>query len=173
MSKKITHIVVHCSDSSFGNAEIIDSWHKERGFSKIGYHYVILNGKIKNRNYDALLDGIVQEGRNLDDDPYIQGEEIGAHALGLNDCSVGICLIGIKMFSEYQLLSLISLVKELIEKYDISIDNIIGHYETEQSHGKTCPNFNMEKFRNLLKDEGNSNNIQLHKYYDKGDFNFI
>ena len=41
---KPTAIVIHCSDSSYGTVDIIDHWHKMRGWSGIGYHYVIGNG---------------------------------------------------------------------------------------------------------------------------------
>ena len=37
-------ITIHCSDSEWGNADVIDEWHKKRGWDGIGYHYVILNG---------------------------------------------------------------------------------------------------------------------------------
>lgn len=167
--KKITHIIIHCSDSSFGDAALIDSWHKERGFAKIGYHYVILNGKKSSKSYDANLDGNIEIGRHLDDDVYLEKEEIGAHAMGFNDCSVGMCLIGVNRFSEFQLVTLISLLKELIEKYNIPKENIIGHYEIPQANGKTCPNFNLNKIREMIDDDV----ITLSNYYDKGDFNFI
>jgi len=36
-------VIIHCSDSSFGNAVLIDKWHRQRGFDNIGYHFVILN----------------------------------------------------------------------------------------------------------------------------------
>jgi hypothetical protein len=44
--RKIDTIVIHQSDSAFGNAAVIDKWHRERGWSGIGYHWVILNGRI-------------------------------------------------------------------------------------------------------------------------------
>ena len=42
--REIKKIIIHCSDSEFGDAALIDKWHKERGWTGIGYHYVILNG---------------------------------------------------------------------------------------------------------------------------------
>ncbi len=172
--KKITHVIIHCSDSKFGNAALINEWHIQRGFAKIGYHYVILNGRNTSaRSYISLNDGVVEIGRHLDDDSYMQSEEIGAHALGFNDCSVGICLIGVNMFSEFQLISLLSLIKEMRDKYNIPIENIIGHYEIPQANGKTCPNFNLNKIRTILRDDEEGKNVDLLKYFDKGDFNFI
>lgn len=75
--RKIDKIIIHCSATSEGVAFFardIDRWHKERGFKKIGYHYVI------------DLDGTVEKGREED--------EIGAHCTGENSNSIGICYIG-------------------------------------------------------------------------------
>lgn len=70
-------IVVHCAatppDIDVGAREI-DAWHRKRGFRAIGYHFVVRRG------------GGVEPGRGL--------AERGAHARGVNDRSVGVCLIG-------------------------------------------------------------------------------
>ena len=42
--RDIDKIIIHCSATPpdmHVDAERIDSWHKERGWSGIGYHYVI------------------------------------------------------------------------------------------------------------------------------------
>ncbi len=75
--RPIRTIIVHCSatppDMDIG-AETIDRWHRERGWSSIGYHYVIRrNGRVEN-------------GRDVKDP--------GAHARGHNEDSIGVCLIG-------------------------------------------------------------------------------
>ena len=45
MARKIKNIIIHCSVSDFGDAELIRSWHvDERGWRDIGYNGVILNG---------------------------------------------------------------------------------------------------------------------------------
>ena len=48
--RKINEIIIHCSATKEGKdfkAADIDRWHRERGFNKIGYHYVIdLDGTI-------------------------------------------------------------------------------------------------------------------------------
>lgn len=75
--REIKHIIIHCSATREGkvyHAADIDRWHKARGFAKIGYHFVI------------ALDGTIEHGRAL--------EEIGAHCLGRNSDSIGICYIG-------------------------------------------------------------------------------
>ena len=52
----------------------LNEWHKARGFSCIGYHYVIYE------------DGSIHTGRPV--------REIGAHTSGQNANSIGICYIG-------------------------------------------------------------------------------
>ena len=81
MLRKIDTIVVHCSDSPYGSREIIDEWHRERGWSEIGYHFVIYNCyptelSYKNGQPELSQDGWVVTARPL--------EKIGAHVKGLN-----------------------------------------------------------------------------------------
>ena len=75
--RKITEIIIHCSATPAGRhhtIEDLDRWHRQQGFNKIGYHYVI------------YLDGSVHQGRPI--------EEPGAHCIGHNANSIGICYIG-------------------------------------------------------------------------------
>lgn len=75
--RQINRIVVHHSATPMDarvDAAVIDGWHRERGWSGIGYHLVI------QRN------GMIEHGRPID--------QVGAHAKGHNVGSVGICLIG-------------------------------------------------------------------------------
>ncbi|MCF7810928.1 N-acetylmuramoyl-L-alanine amidase [bacterium] len=141
--RKIDSVVLHCSDSPYGNAALIESWHKARGFKSIGYHYIILNGypteqSYNNKHPQFRLDGHIETGRPL--------ERIGAHARGYNRNSIGICLIGKRQFTGMQFRAL----TELIEK--IRIDHpqarLIGHYELDNH--KTCPNIDMDWLRRVL-----------------------
>ncbi|MDD7726846.1 MAG: N-acetylmuramoyl-L-alanine amidase, partial [Bacteroidales bacterium] len=75
--RKINEIIIHCSDTPAGedfSAADIDRWHKERGWSCIGYHYVV------------RLDGTIEKGRDL--------SRAGAHCAGHNANSIGVCYIG-------------------------------------------------------------------------------
>lgn len=75
--RKIDKIIVHCSATPEGRAVSVDDirrWHRERGFRTIGYHYVV------------YLDGSIHCGRPV--------EEVGAHCLGQNGSSIGICYVG-------------------------------------------------------------------------------
>jgi N-acetylmuramoyl-L-alanine amidase len=114
----MVNVIVHCSDSSFGNAALITKWHiLERKFETIGYHFVILNGRISAYKRNAYFDGHIETGRPLDDDKDMELDEAGAHAFGYNN-SVGICLIGLSgTFSDAQLRSLLHLVKLLRQQF--------------------------------------------------------
>jgi len=142
--RKIDKIIIHCSASEWGNAKVIDQWHHERGFNEIGYHYVICNGYPEYKDYKSNIrknnDGLVEKGRNI--------SIVGAHAVGDNKTSVGICLIGDKDFTEKQINALLNLLYDLVKKYPIGM-NIWGHYEVNSGvkQGKTCPNMNMDTLR--------------------------
>ena len=75
--RTITEIIVHCTATPEGKdytVEDIRKWHKERGWSDIGYHYVI------DRRGHILV------GRDVD--------IIGAHCEGHNAHSIGVVYIG-------------------------------------------------------------------------------
>lgn len=73
----INEIIVHCSATREGfdyTVSDITKWHKQRGFTTIGYHYVIYR------------DGSIHTGRDIN--------VSGAHCEGHNSHSVGVCYIG-------------------------------------------------------------------------------
>jgi len=141
MSRKINLIVIHCTDSPNGRPQTvtdIDGWHRSRGFMRsntfrlgakntpafnpeltsIGYHYVI------------YLDGTVHSGR--------APEEIGAHAVGHNSVSLGICLVGQDKFMPRQWAALNLLIRQLQKQYPGA--TVCGHRDLP-GVTKTCPNF--------------------------------
>lgn len=151
LAENIKFIIVHCSDSSWGDVPIINDWHRQRGFDApggipCGYHFVIRNGfrtysQMKDGHRDEA-DGLVEQGRST--------SYWGAHALGYNDRSIGVCLIGTGAFTQRQLGALADLIWCLRRQYGIPVDNVLGHYETKLCAGKTCPNMDMVAFRKLL-----------------------
>ena len=153
--EKVKQLIIHCSDSDFGSANLIRKWHQEKGWRDIGYHFVVLNGWIVPDFYLPSMDGSIECGRDLDGDSFIEPNEIGAHALGYNQTSIGICLIGTKDFSCDQFSNAEFLCADLRARFNVPIEEVKGHYECENSHGKTCPNFDMDKFRqDILKKRG-------------------
>jgi N-acetylmuramoyl-L-alanine amidase len=137
-------IIVHCSESEWGSAREIRNWHLERGFKDIGYHFVILNGRITPELRLSLLIGSVEVGRPLG--------EVGAHCLGYDDNSIGICGIAKTKWMPAQEISLVVLLEEMKRMYGIPTPNILGHCETESGRreGKTCPNLDMNRIRNMV-----------------------
>ena len=124
--RKIDEIIIHCSDSDrpeHDDIKVIDQWHKERGFKKVGYHYFIKKN------------GDLQIGR--------EESEMGAHCASHNQNSIGICLHGKKDLPTWeQTRTLLFLCRELMTKYDIDPMNIHGHREYNEH--KTCPNFDVK-----------------------------
>lgn len=140
--RKITEIIVHCSATPEGKDYTVDDirrWHKQRGYSDVGYHYIVY------RN------GILAQGRDVN--------IIGAHAAGHNAHSIGICYIG-GMNAENtqpedtrtlrQKARLLSLLVDLRKLYPNA--RIIGHRDlSEDKNGdgiiepsewmKACPSF--------------------------------
>ncbi len=134
--RRIEKIIIHCSASEFGDVALIDRWHRQRGWRMIGYHYVILNGYRRKGRYAGRDDGLVEAGRPV--------EEVGAHCRGQNRTSIGVCLIGNYLFSEKQLFyALPELVKELMERFGLTLDDVYGHREFTRF--KTCPNFDAKE----------------------------
>ncbi|MDP8225610.1 MAG: N-acetylmuramoyl-L-alanine amidase [Candidatus Lernaella stagnicola] len=127
--RKIDWLVVHtaAADIPGVNARTIRAWHRQRGWSDIGYHYVICD------------DGEIETGRPI--------ERPGAHARGLNTNSIGVCVTGHgdkRDFNGAQYASLYRLLVRLCYEYDIEAVYVIGHREiatladAPDPH-KTCP----------------------------------
>lgn len=135
--RRIDALVIHASDTypsmDIGVKEI-RRWHLNRGWSDIGYHYVI------RRN------GLVETGRDIDGDGDVD-EEIGAHALGHNKHTIGICMVGGKgqnnepdcNFTRAQWRALDQLVTDLEIRYRGV--KVFGHRDVSD---KACPTFDAD-----------------------------
>ena len=124
--RSINEIIVHCSATPDGKdytvAEI-RKWHLARGFSDIGYHYVVYR------------DGSVHNGRSVN--------LIGAHCTGHNSHSIGVCYIGgldrngktaKDTRTTAQKSALVKLIRELKSLYPRA--TVHGHMEYAN---KACP----------------------------------
>jgi N-acetylmuramoyl-L-alanine amidase len=124
----IERIVVHCADTPASmdiGVDEIDRWHRDRGWSGCGYHYVIRR------------DGEIEHGR--------PESIMGAHVRGYNRNSLGICLVGGKggfNYTRAQMKALEELVGRLRQKYTQA--TVEGHCDLDT--GKTCPNFNVSEY---------------------------
>lgn len=135
--RNIKEIIVHCSATPEGKdftVADIKRWHLARGFSDIGYHYVIYR------------DGSIHTGRDE--------SIIGAHCTGHNTNSIGVCYIGGCVSNgktpkdtrtEAQKVSLLRLLRELKKKYPEA--KVYPHYKFA---AKACPSFNAEEeYKNI------------------------
>ena len=130
--RKINQIIIHCSDTIEGKNFTVDDikkWHKARGWTDIGYHYVV------------YLDGSIHKGRNE--------EVVGAHCEGHNAHSIGVCYIGGKEAGTFrakdtrtkaQKEALIRLLMKLVCKYPDA--EIVGHRDLAN---RKCPCFDARK----------------------------
>ena len=146
----IDSIVVHCSATREGQdvrAADIDKWHKERGFSMIGYHFVV------------DLDGKVEKGRPLT----MNGAHCntsGVSGKPYNSHSIGICYIGgldkkgkaKDTRTPKQKVALQNLILSLVMQYPIT--DVLGHRDaspdkngdgkiTQNEWIKSCPCFDV------------------------------
>ena len=139
MARQIEKLIVHCSATPEGRdvkVETIKKWHtEERGFSDIGYHWVI------------ELDGSIRKGR--------PESRSGAHAKGHNKESIGICYIGgcdsdmkpKDTRTDAQKETLRCLLIDLLGRYPEA--EIIGHRDVSS---KICPSFDARSEYLYLKD---------------------
>lgn len=126
--RNITEIIVHCTATPEGREVSMDElrrWHKQRGFSDVGYHYVV------------HLNGDVENGRSVD--------IVGAHCTGHNAQSIGVCYVGgvakdgktpKDTRTQQQKAALLSLLMDLKAMY--TGVRIYGHRDFAN---KACPSF--------------------------------
>lgn len=139
--RRIDEIFIHCSATppawmsdrpASEQRDEIRRWHvDERGWSDIGYHYVIGRG------------GEIERGR--------PEARQGAHVRGRNRRSIGICLVGghgssakdqfFDHFTVEQEMALNELLSELQEKYPKA--KVRGHNEVA---AKACPGFDVQRW---------------------------
>lgn len=130
-------LVVHCAATKPSmdiGVKDIEKWHRAQGWVAVGYHFVI------RRN------GTVETGRPVD--------TVGAHAVGVNGNSVGICLAGgiddkgnpEDNFTAAQYVSLKELLVTLKKSYPTA--KVIGHRDVPGTK-KACPSFDAKGWAKL------------------------
>ena len=129
--RKIDKIILHCTATPEGrdvSVNTIKKWHTDKGWSDIGYHYVV------------SLDGLVEEGR-----PVVRQ---GAHVRGHNKHSIGVTYVGgcdknmdpKDTRTDKQKEALEVFLKSLMNEYTNS--TLHGHNEFSS---KACPSFNVQE----------------------------
>ena len=131
--KSTNRIVLHHAAASICDAKTIHTWHLKRGFSGIGYHFLVRK------------DGTIERGRaeNL----------VGAHVAWHNGDSIGICFEGnfeTETMGEAQKNAGVELVEYLKQKYSIS--TVVRHKDLAAT---ACPgkNFPFEEILQGVKTE--------------------
>lgn len=130
--RAINEIIVHCTASYEGNAMTVEQIRRmhvrERGWSDIGYHYVV------------YLDGSIHNGRDVN--------IAGAHCAGHNSHSIGVVYVGglakngkpADTRTAAQKAALLKLLRKLKQLYPKA--TIHGHREYA---AKACPCFDAKK----------------------------
>jgi len=151
----ITHIIIHhtggtesdkYASTQHHTVETIDRWHKLRwpGFISslgyyVGYHYVI------------EADGTVTQTR--------KDTEEGAHTLGMNRSSIGICLTGNftrgskDMITDAQRASLVPLLTDLLKKHKLPIASVVHHRKFASYKDCAGNKYPDSYFQNLLEND--------------------
>jgi len=134
------HIIIHHSATFNGDVNSFDRYHRlQKGWVAVGYHYVI----------DKK--GNIQLGR--------METTSGAHSVGWNNNSIGICLVGhfdYEIPTDEQLIPASSLATNLCQRYGITSLRVISHKQSNIKRCgkplKTCPgnNFPMNYLTSLV-----------------------
>ena len=133
--RKIDKIIIHCTATPEGRrvtVEDVTRWHRDRGFQRIGYHYLI------------SLEGTIWTGRPV--------EQIGAHTTGHNAESIGVCYVGgvdanmkpKDTRTTAQKESLLRIIRELKQQFTEA--TIHGHREFAN---KACPCFDVSEYKDI------------------------
>ena len=136
--RELERIILHCTATRAGeqiNVKQIDKWNRDRGWSEIGYHYVL------------YADGTIATGRDI--------RKKGAHVKGHNHDSVGVAYVGgldknktpkdtMTMQQEMAFLHLVNSLRVVFGAMSVH-----GHNEYSS---KACPSFDVqEKYKFLNK----------------------
>ena len=143
--KSTDYIALHHAESVTCTAEDVDRWHKDNGWSGIGYHFFVKKN------------GEIYRGRPID--------SMGAHVQGKNSSSVGICAEG-----DYQNYDKVMPLpqKQAIKGLTAYLKNIypsaeiVGHGEIGSSN---CPGryYPLEEIKNYMKEDEDMTQEQINK----------
>jgi hypothetical protein len=131
-----SEIVIHHSASTKGSAAAFTNAHRARGWTTLGYDFVIGNGS-------GTPDGLIEVG------PRWKQQQVGAHCKTkgafYNKHGVGICLVG-NFDQQYpsakQMASLRKLVQFVSKRYGITSKHVFGHGEVPGTSTR-CPGAHM------------------------------
>ena len=142
--RRIDRIIVHCTATPEGRhvtVADIDAMHRAKKWNGIGYHWLI------------YLDGSIHPGR--------PESMIGAHCVGYNKHSIGVCYVGgteknnINVGKDTrtpeQKVALAKLLADLHQRYPHA--TLHGHREFAN---KDCPGFDVREYQHIFNDNKTS-----------------
>ena len=123
LNRKATkRIIIHHAAAADADAKTIHKWHVNRGWSGIGYHFVVLKN------------GSIERGRPV--------QTIGAHCTGENSDSIGICFEGDfekEKMPDKQIKAGQELLSYLYKKYGLDKSHVRKHKDLMAT---SCPGKN-------------------------------
>lgn len=128
--------------------------HLSKGWRDIGYHRVILHPESKEfaGHIPDKWWQLVKLGRDLNDDLYIEQNEVGAHTLYYNSKSVGICTVGMPEQSLHPLQeqAIIMTNVTLATRFELDLKTAIkGHRDFNPTQ---CPGDEIYNLLNHVRD---------------------
>ena len=139
------YIVLHHADAKVCSETDIDRWHKQKGWSGIGYHFFVRK------------DGTVYRGRPL--------MTTGAHVSGSNSISIGICAEGDYSKESTMPATQFNAIGELVVylKEVFPKAKVVGHGEIGAS---SCPGrfYPLNELKNYKKTEDNEMAEQIYNW---------
>lgn len=139
------YIIIHHSASPTGGAVAFDRDHRAKGWSCLGYHFVIGNGT-------DTKDGQIEIGPRWTEQ--MDGAHTKTATQRFNRFGIGICLVGdfengSARPTDTQMAALRQLVGDLSQRYHIPPANILGHREAVIQDGGSpshtaCPGKRMD-----------------------------
>lgn len=149
-NRKIKYLIVHHSVSSWGDGEVVKSWHtsprpRGNGWKAPGYHAVICNGFPSYSSWSSRKPLTTADGRV---DRIWPESKISNGCRYANANALHVCLIGDldkNPPTEKQLRKLVDLLVFWCKKYGLDpLKDIYGHGEMQrkisrEGYSKTCP----------------------------------
>ena len=135
--REINKIIIHCTATQEGKEVSVDTirkWHTRKGWSDIGYHFLI------------GIDGSVHEGRPI--------KRQGAHTRGENRNSIGIAYVGgveAKRNDKGKWVAKDTRTKDQKDNMYFLLCDLLLQYPDATIHGhnefssKACPSFDVQK----------------------------
>lgn len=147
---KTDEVILHHAEASSATVWDINDWHLNNGWTGIGYHYYIRK------------DGSVYRGR--------PEWALGAHAVGHNDRSIGICCEGAYMTETMpaaQLASLKALLRNIMGRYGKL--TLLRHKDVNSTDcpGKNFPWAEAQDYMNEEKEERKVTQAEFEAMYNK------